>query len=70
MRAVYSEYRVYSPVSDAQVVRISMADERGAEYWIQIQGEGAGYRRAHSQALTDLMEAIEMGMEPGEVLRS
>lgn len=70
MAAVYSEIRLYSPMKDCVVSRLSMADTRGGEFWMEIEGEGKSYRAAKEAALSDLMEAIEMGLEPGRVVRS
>ena len=70
MRYAYSEFRTYSPTKDGLVSRLSMADARGGEFWMEIEGEGKAYREAKEQALSDLMEAIEMGLEPGRVVRN
>ncbi len=72
----YSEFRCYSPMTDCEVSRISMFDTRPdspnrfQEYWVEVRGEGKAYREAKAQALDDLMEAIEMKLPPGKVVRS
>ena len=65
----YSEFRCYSPMRDALISRISMADDRGAEFYVEIEGEGAAYRRRKAEALEDLVEAIETGLPPGKISR-
>jgi hypothetical protein len=67
---VYSEFRCYSPTHDAMVSRVSMPDDRGDEFYVEVLGEGKDYRKAKAQALDDLIEAIEMGLPPGKVIRS
>jgi hypothetical protein len=66
-RKVYSEYRTYSPIKDCLISRISMADERGGEFWMEIDGDGKTYREARDRALADIQEAIERGLLPGKV---
>lgn len=66
----YSQFGCYSPMRDCIVTRISMADDHGMEFWMEIEGEGKAYREAKALALEDLMAAIEMGLEPGKVVRS
>lgn len=66
-RHCYSEYRLYSVIKDAVVSRISIADARGGEFWMEIPGEGKGYREARAKALEDIQEAIEKGLPPGQV---
>lgn len=66
----YSEFRVYSPLKDCLVSRISMADSKGSEFWMEVAGEGKAYREAKARALEDLMEAIALGLQPGKVVRS
>lgn len=70
MSREYLEFRCYSPIYDCEVSRISMADDRGAEFWMEVQGTGKAYREAKRDALDDLSEAIDMGLEPGKVVRS
>lgn len=45
-----------------------MADSHGMEFWTEVMGEGKAYREAKAQALEDLAEAIEMGLQPGKVI--
>lgn len=66
----YSEIRLYSPIKDCLVSRLSMADTRGGEFWMEIEGEGKAYRKAKAAALEDLTEAITMGLQPGKVVRN
>jgi len=65
----YSEFRYWSPVRDAAMVRLSMANERGAEFWTSIpEDEGKSYRARRDKALETLALAIETGCEPGRVM--
>lgn len=68
MTREYSEFRCYSPLKDCLVSRVSMADSHGMEFWTEVMGEGKAYREAKAQALEDLAEAIEMGLQPGKVI--
>jgi hypothetical protein len=69
-RREYSEFRTYSPMSDSVISRISMADARGQEFWVEVPGEGREYRKAKAEALADIMEAIDTGLAPGKVVRT
>ena len=68
LRPTYSEFRTYSPIRDCLVSRISMADSRGLEFWMEVVGEGKSYRHDKAKAIDQIMEAIERGREPGEVV--
>lgn len=66
----YSEFRCFSPVEGELVSRVSMADGKGGEFWTFVKGDGKAYRDAKREALIDLAEAIDSGLEPGRVCRS
>lgn len=65
----YSEFRFYSPLLDSEAARLSMANERGQEYFSVIPAEvsGKAYRAARDEALDLIEHAIMVGLEPGEV---
>ena len=67
----YQEFKSYSPFHDAVMARISMADERGSEFWIAIPAQsGKPYRTAKAEALEMIQEAMTQGCQPGEVQRA
>lgn len=66
MNGTYHEYRSYSPLHDAEMVRLSVFDARGAEYFMMLAA-GRKYRDRRLQALDDIDYAIQRGMQPGEV---
>lgn len=64
----FREFRSYSVVHDAIMVRLSVSDARGAEYFTLLPASsGKAYRRARDEALTAIEQAISMGLEPGMV---
>lgn len=69
MPGAYSEFRFWSPVLDAEAVRISMQGGQGTEYFMIIKADdGRRYREKRDEALSMIEEAIEAGLEPGQVL--
>lgn len=66
--SAYQEFRFYSPTIGAPVTRLSMADERGREYFATIPRNVTGktYRRNKELALSAIMDAMTE-QEPGEV---
>lgn len=68
--AGYQQIRFYDPAVDAEGVRISGFDGKGGEFWMRLALAPAGRaRRAQrEQALAAIAEAIEIGLEPGEVI--
>lgn len=63
----YSEFTTWSPTFGAEVVRLSMVNALGEEYFsLLVAGEGREWRTRKAEALDVLSEAIEAGMEPGE----
>lgn len=68
MRAHYSEFISWSPVFGGECARVSMVNERGEEYFCLLaHTEGRGYTALRKRALEALTEAIEMGIEAGEI---
>lgn len=67
--STYQALRSYSPVHDCDVVRVSMGNEHGHELWMLIvDNEGARrFRAKRTAALDAIMEAIDLGCDPGEV---
>ncbi len=63
----FSEYEHYSPTHDAMMVRVSVPDQNGREYWTLVKADGAGYRKRRSDAVELCCEAIAIGCDPGEV---
>lgn len=69
MPATYSEFTTYSPLTDSDVVRLSMVDDQGAEFYCLLpqRVEGKAWRKLKAEALDVLSEAIESGMGAGEI---
>ena len=69
----FSEFRFYSPLTDQEMIRVSMSNERsngfyGEFFTIIPASDGRRYRERRDEALNLIMTAIESGLEPGEVL--
>jgi hypothetical protein len=62
--------RFYDPSIDGEAVRISGFDGRGGEFWCKrALPVSAKARRAQKEEALELIEqAIEAGLEPGEVI--
>ena len=66
--SVYREYRFFSPMDDAESVRLSMADAQGREFYTIIEaGYGKRWRERRNDALETIEQAIEAGRPPGEI---
>lgn len=64
----FSEYRFYSPTVDAEVVRISMSDAQGGEYFMIIKAaDGRRYRERRDEVIELIQQAIAQKLQPGEV---
>lgn len=64
----YVELRNYSALHDAEMVRLSMADGHGREFFMMLRfDEGRRWRDRRRKALDDIQAAIDLGCEPGEV---
>lgn len=66
----YTETRFYDPFLDAEAVRISAFPDRGGEYWMRlaVPPPGKARRLQREWALAVLMDAINAGLEPGQVV--
>lgn len=66
--SVYREFRFFSPLDDAESVRLSVADDQGREYFAIIEaGYGKRWRERRNTALGTIEDAIEAGLPPGEI---
>ena len=64
----YSQFTCWSPVYDCEVARISVVNERNEEYYANIpNAAGSGFVALRKKAVAKLNEAIELGIEPGEI---
>ena len=61
----YSEFRFYSAELDSHAVRVSVPDERGAEYFAIVEAGGKGFRDRRELALETLERAIDQGWPAG-----
>jgi hypothetical protein len=65
---LYRLFQSYSAQHDCQMVRVSVADPRGREYFAMIpRDEGRRWRERLTEALENIEAAIAQGCEPGEV---
>lgn len=66
---VYREYTFWSPLLGARATRLSVPDERGAEYFAILarQVNGRTWRETRDDALRAIELSIMRGDEPGEV---
>jgi len=63
-----SEFSYWSSTHGADITRISMADDNGAEFYAIVpMSEGRAMRLLHKKAREALMEAMELGLSPGEI---
>lgn len=67
----YHEYRYWSPLHDADMVRLTVFDQRGAEYWSLVPASAPRkYRERREHALKLIDYAMEQKMEPGQVVEA
>lgn len=66
----YHEHRYYSIADGRIMVRLSVADERGGEFFVKMPRDEPArrYRERRDEALAMIEEAIEAGLDPGEVI--
>lgn len=64
-----TEYRCFSPVAGEDVVRLSVFDAHGAEFFVIVPEDGGGrrWREARRDALDLIDLAMRQGLPPGEV---
>jgi hypothetical protein len=64
----FTEFRRYSAIHDCEMVRLSVGDRHGREFFMMLPAaEGKRWRERRNQALDDIQAAIDQGCEPGEV---
>jgi len=64
----YQEFRYWSPLIGDHAVRLSMWDQHGREFFAIIQTpDSRGYRKIRRKTLDLIADAIEGGLEPGEI---
>jgi hypothetical protein len=62
----YASFRFYSAELDAEAVRISVADERGAEYFAIVEaGSGKRWLERRDTALDAIQYAMQSGWPAG-----
>lgn len=61
----FAEYRFYSMLHDADMVRVSLWDARGDEYFALVE-DGRGYGDRRKEAVEFLEQAIDDQKLPGE----
>lgn len=65
---ILSEHAYWSTTHGADVVRLSAADEHGQEYYAFVPAAmGTTGRRLREKASGALQQAIDAGLEPGEI---
>lgn len=64
---IFSEWAFYCPFRDQNVVRVSVPDRHGSEFWMIVEQDGKGYRDRRKKAIDCCLEAMEAGCSPGEV---
>ena len=57
----YQRVKIYSPLHDCYVVRVSMCDDRGGEFFVNIPDD-RGFK-----ALRETINGIELPMQHGEI---
>lgn len=64
----YRELKFWDGMNDRKAVRLSVADERGGEFYMILPREnGRKWRERRDEALGIISEAMSLGLEPGEV---
>lgn len=65
----FREHRYWSPTLGLDAVRLSMAGQRGSEFFVVVPKDDSRkrWRERREELLDALAEAIERGDEPGEV---
>lgn len=64
----YQEYRYWSPILGMDACRLSMCDTHGREFFcIVAADDGKAWRQRRVEWLGYIAEAIDAGLEPGEV---
>lgn len=62
------EFDYWSPVLGCDATRYSIPDANGREYYVILsRDDERSYSRRRREAERAILQAIEMGLEPGEV---
>jgi hypothetical protein len=65
---IYHEHRFWSVFLDCRAARLSVADERGGEFFTVVPlASGEKWRETRDRALGAIRDAMDAGMAPGEV---
>lgn len=66
--SAFHEARAYSPIHDAEMVRLSLYDTRGGEFFALVpSNRGTKWRERRNAILDAIDDAIMRGDPPGEV---
>lgn len=68
--STYTQYKYWSIIEGCNVMRLSMRNDRGDEYFsiVPCGSSGKAARQARENALDVISDAIERGDEPGQVM--
>lgn len=61
-----TEHRYWSVILGCPAVRLSMYDDHGREFWMELPD--SNWRDARRKALMHMQEAIDLGLQPGRVV--
>ena len=65
---LYRTFEGYSAIHDCVMVRVSVADQHGDEFYQMVpRDEGRRWRQRLNEALENIETAIAQGCQPGEV---
>jgi len=64
----FQEYFFWSPIMDADACRLSMCDAHGREFFCIVPyDDGKAWRARRDEYLGYITQAIDAGLQPGEV---
>ena len=63
----FSEFEYWSAIHGEDVVRVSVTDANGSEFFAIVPLDGRVYRKRRDEAIELCLEAIRLGCAPGEV---
>lgn len=67
----YQALRYYSPAHDCDCTRLSIFDGKGGEFFQTVpmtMGQGKAWREERERRLEQIEQAIDLGLQPGEVV--
>jgi hypothetical protein len=67
-RLAYAEFPHWNAILGCKAVRLSVADERGQEFFMLVPKPDREWREEKAKLLDLIAEAIESGCQPGEVV--